>query len=272
MNEAIRLRQICLVTDRMEEVLDVLIATFGWQVCYGKGDLTRYGVPQRDPPDFQKKFFEGLGFKSAILPVGDTFLELVAPVTKNNAARRFLDRRGPGGYMVITEVGDTEPFDARRTQKGWRLAGEVDYPTYHELQNDPRDIGGAILSFSQQREGKPFDGGWFPAGPDKLEKTVPGYGGIIEATVSAPDPAEIAGRWSRLIGRAVAIEGESHAIALDRGRIRFAPGEGKPRLSAIRILAEDISGALARAQAAGLEVASHNGIRVENVTIMLDAA
>lgn len=78
----------------MEAVLDGLVACFGWQVCYGKGDLTRFGVPRREPPAFQKRFFEGLGLKSAILPVGDTFLELVAPVTRDNAARRFLDRAG----------------------------------------------------------------------------------------------------------------------------------------------------------------------------------
>lgn len=267
-DDAIRLRQICLVTDRLRPMLDMLVEVFGWQVSHGKADLTAYGVPQRPVPEFQKKFFEGLGLESAILPVGDSFFELVAPVGEDNAAARFLKRRGQGGYMVITEVTDTSPFADRLDDLDLGLAGQVDYPTYHELQCDPRDLGGAILSFSQQREGRPFDGGWYPAGPDWQQRVTPGYGGIVAAEIRGGDADAAAERWAAAAGRPLEVLHDGgRRMPLLGSEVRFVEDEGKTRLAGIDIVAEDFDSVRNRAAAAGLAIMPEGGIDIGGLVL-----
>lgn len=250
MNERIRLRQICLAVDRLEPAIDRLIDLLQLQVCHGKGDLSRYGVPYHAPPPYQAAFFAKHGITGALLPIGDTFLELIAPLKDDSAVARYLQRRGPGGYMVINEVASTQPYLERAAQQGVRIAGSADYPTYHEVQLDPRDVGGAILSFSMQREGHPFDGGWFPAGPDWHQRAAPGWNGITRAVLSVKDPAAVAARWSALIGRPAEETGRGQAIRLDNATLEFvAGGEGGDRLAEIGVAGSAFAPALARAAA-----------------------
>ncbi|MHA6642772.1 VOC family protein [Mesorhizobium sp. A623] len=254
MGDPIRLRQICLLVPALEPVIDQLIAVMGLQVCYGKADLSRYGVPYTPPPTHQAAFFQKHGLASALLPIGDTFLELVAPLRNDTPAARFLDRRGQGGYMVITEVGTIEPFRARIDAQGARLAGTVDYPTYNELQVDPRDVGASMFSFSLQKEGEPFDGGWFPAGANWQEKAAPGFTAIRRAEISARDPAAVAARWATLIGRPAEAQANTYVITLDgRSEIRFVPStNGQDRLTAIDVQMDGFAEALSKARSAEL--------------------
>ena len=47
------------------------------------------------------------GLENSLLPVGNTFLEVVAPTQSHTAAERYLKQRnGNGGYMVITQYDD----------------------------------------------------------------------------------------------------------------------------------------------------------------------
>lgn len=256
MADRIRLRQICMVVDRLEPVLDRLIAVLGLTVCHGKGDLSAYGVAYHEPPAFQAAFFAKHGITGALLPVGDTFLELIAPLRSDVPAARYLERRGPGGYMVITEVESTEPFKRRAAALDARIAGAADYPTYDEIQIDPRDLGGAILSFAMQREGRPFDGGWFPAGRDWTARAAPGWTGIANAILAVNEPDTVAQRWSALIGRDATGARAAPAIELDKGTIRFESGTGKDRLAAIGVAGAAYRGALERARA---DERSHDG-------------
>lgn len=252
MADPIRLRQICLIVPALEPVIDQLMLVLGLKVCYGKADLSRYGVPYTPPPPHQAAFFQQHGLASALLPIGDTFLELVSPIRGDTPATRFLERRGQGGYMVITEVGAIQPFRDRIVEQGARLAGTVDYPAYNELQVDPRDIGASMLSFSVQREGEPFDGGWYPAGANWHERAASGFMAIRRAEISARDPGKVAAAWSALIGRPVGADGAAHMIGLDRSEIRFVPSaDGPDRLTAIDVEMADFAAALERARGQG---------------------
>lgn len=266
MSAPIRLRQICLIADRLEPVLDDLVDVFGLHVCYGKADLTKYGVPKRQFPTYQQAFFEGLGLVSALLPVGESFLEVVAPVKADSAGARYLQRKGPGGYMVITEVDDLAPYAARTAEAGVRLAGRVEYPTYDELQLDPRDIGSAILSFSQQLEGLPFDGGWFPAGPSFRDKIAPGYSRIVGAVLAAREPKKTADRWSAVVGRQAHTSGDGGFIRLDGSELSFIPGN-EDRLVAIDVAASTFKEARRRALARGIPVDSDGAIGIGGIQI-----
>jgi hypothetical protein len=247
MADRIALRQVCAVVEQLEPVLDCLVA-LGLRVCHGKGDLSRYGVPYHEPPPYQKAFFAQHGITGALLPIGDAFLELIAPLRPDTPAARYLQKRGPGGYMVITEVESTAPFLARAAAAGARVAGTADYPTYHEVQLDPRTVGGSILSFSMQREGRPFDGGWFPAGAGWQERAAPGWTGITAAVLAVKDPAQVARRWSALMARPVEEDEAGPRIRLDNATIEFRAGEGEDRLRAIAVAAPAFRAALAKAQ------------------------
>lgn len=43
---------------------------------------------------------------AAMIPIGDTCLEIIAPVAGNESLRRFLLRRGPGLHHICLEVDD----------------------------------------------------------------------------------------------------------------------------------------------------------------------
>jgi hypothetical protein len=129
----------------------------------------------------------------------------------------------------------------------------VDYPAYNEVQVDPRDIGASMLSFSLQKEGRPFDGGWYPAGSGWREKAVAGFAAIRRAEISAGDPSAVAAKWSRLIGREARKQGDAFTVSLDASEIRFLPSRDKAdRLTAIDIEMTGFDLALARAREAGL--------------------
>ena len=50
-----------------------------------------------------------MGIKNAILPVGDSVLELIEPLDpQQGALARFLQKRGEGVYMIALEVDDLE--------------------------------------------------------------------------------------------------------------------------------------------------------------------
>ena len=50
-----------------------------------------------------------MGIKNAILPVGDSVLELIEPLDpQQGALARFLQNRGEGVYMIALEVDDLE--------------------------------------------------------------------------------------------------------------------------------------------------------------------
>ena len=85
----LRLRQIALVARQLAPVVDDLRELFGLAVAY------------RDPS------VEAFGLENAVLPVGNQFLEVVAPIREGTAGGRYLERRrGDGGYMVILQCDD----------------------------------------------------------------------------------------------------------------------------------------------------------------------
>ncbi|SVC60722.1 uncharacterized protein METZ01_LOCUS313576, partial [marine metagenome] len=57
----LRLRQICLVSSELEKSVKDIRAVFGLDVCYRDPSVDKYGL------------------KNTLLPIGNNFLEIVAP-------------------------------------------------------------------------------------------------------------------------------------------------------------------------------------------------
>jgi len=210
----LRLRQICLVAPSLEPTVGTLCTELGTQVCYTDPNVARYGLV------------------NALMPLGNSFLEVVAPTEPDTAAGRYLERRGgAGGYMVILDCDKIEPWLSYLPSVGVRVANDLNYPgEYRGLQLHPRDTGGALLEINYSRGGA-WDGPYHPAGPDWRGVADRGASRIVAAELQSPDPERLASRWSQVLGRQVEEIAGVPTIDLDLGHLRFVPatdgrGEG----------------------------------------------
>jgi methylmalonyl-CoA epimerase len=67
----------------------------------------------------------------AFLPVGESELELVEPLTTDSGTAKFLERRGEGMHHVCLEVEDIEASLQDLVAKGVRLIDEQPRPGAH---------------------------------------------------------------------------------------------------------------------------------------------
>ena len=92
-DNALRLRQICLLAYDLEWISGVLSAAFDAPVVF------------RDP-----RMAAGGNLTNTHIRLGDSFLETVSPsdkaVAKSTTQTRLLERNGDCGYMAIVQVPD----------------------------------------------------------------------------------------------------------------------------------------------------------------------
>jgi methylmalonyl-CoA/ethylmalonyl-CoA epimerase len=65
------------------------------------------------------------GVRVCMLPVGDTHVELLEPLSADSAVGRFLTKRGPGIHHIAIEVRDIKASLAELKRKGARLIDET---------------------------------------------------------------------------------------------------------------------------------------------------
>ena len=128
-----RLRQLVLVTKEIDSLADQICELFELKISFCDPELISFGLENR------------------MIPVGDTFIEIVSPVQENTAAERFLRKKnGPCGYMVIVDVGDIDLEKRRLEHLGleiiWHENRNLNGVCAQALHLHPKQIGGAILS------------------------------------------------------------------------------------------------------------------------------
>ncbi len=235
----LRMRQICLVARRLAPVVETFRDVFGLEVCRRDSGVGKYGL------------------ENALFSIGNGFLEVVAPVRDGTTAGRYLERRGgDGGYMVITQCADLAQRRARCEAAGVRVANEIRYPDYQELQLHPRDVGAAMLSFSRQEGGEAADGPWHPAASRSTSGlSAASVRSMTGAELQSDDPEQLARRWSEVLELPLSCDERSRpVIALDDARLRFVQatdgrGEG---LAGLDLDCADKGRVLARARSKNL--------------------
>ena len=187
-----RLRQVALVANDLDRTTQRLGRLLGLDYGYHDPGIITFGLD------------------NWVAAIGDTFLEVVAPVEENTTAGRLLERRGgDGGYMVILQVPNLEAAKTRIETGGarivWNARGEGEAGENTEgLHIHPRDCGGAILSID---ESKP-PAAWVWAGPEWQQHDSSFLSQISGVEIQSADPAKMAQRWSELIGTEVS-EGQA---------------------------------------------------------------
>jgi hypothetical protein len=196
-----RLRQIALVATDLEPVVADLCAVFGVEVGF------------RDPG------VAAFGLHNAVMPIGDTFLEVVSPCQSNTTAGRYLERRnGDGGYMVILQSDDLTADRERLDRLGVRVVWSVDLGDARTLHLHPRDIGGAIVSLDAMDP----PASWKWAGPDWQAKVRTNVTrAIVGVEMQSDNPTALATRWANVLNRPLRDDTGAPAIVLDAGVIRF---------------------------------------------------
>lgn len=231
----VRLRQICLVAHDRDAVVADLEAVFSLRVGYVDPGVATFGL------------------HNAVMPVGDQFLEVVAPVRDGTTAGRYLERRGgDGGYMLIFQADDQPAHRARVEAAGMRIVTDFRAHGYTCMQVHPADSGGTFLEIDHM---VPADD-WHPAGPawrDAVDTSV--VTGFVQADVGCIDPDSVAHRWAHVMDLPVTIGRNCgmHKVRPDGFCVRFTPagarGEG---LDAIEIAAHDPASVLERGRSRGL--------------------
>jgi len=231
-----RLRQVALVARKLAPVVDDLTAVLGIEVAFNDPGVGRYGL------------------ENAVMPIGDTFLEVVAPTRPAAAGGRYLERRGgDGGYMVILQADDALAERARVEGMGIRVVERIDRPGAVGSHLHPKDTGGAILSI----DGMEPPQEWQWAGPSWREHVRTDSSlAITGVELQSPDPAALARRWAEILQQQAerAERGEWRVRLPGGGLLRFVEatdgrGEG---VSGVDLAVRDVAAIVARAKQRGL--------------------
>jgi methylmalonyl-CoA/ethylmalonyl-CoA epimerase len=77
------------------------------------------------------------GVRVAMLPLGETHIELLEPLSQDSPVGKFLEKRGPGIHHVAVRVTDIRASLAKLKERGTRLIDET-----------PRQgAGGCLVAF-----------------------------------------------------------------------------------------------------------------------------
>jgi hypothetical protein len=237
----LRLRQIALVANKLEPVLEDFRDVLGIEVCYRDPGVGRYGL------------------ENALMPIGNTMIEVVAPTREDTAGGRYLERRnGDGGYMVITQCDEQAPRRKRIEELGVRLVSDFSTHEFLNMQMHPKDTGGSFFEIDQQLgpNANDHDGPWDPAGGDGWKKAqrLDVVSGVTAAEMQCDDPARTAARWAEIAQLPVGKDKAGNtAVRLENATLRFVPiADGRPEgLGAMDVRVVDRAKALARAKARG---------------------
>jgi hypothetical protein len=197
-----RLRQLVVVARELEPLVEEICLRLGLEVCYRDPSVSHFGL------------------HNALMAVGDGFIEVISPIQEGTAAGRQLERHGEGGYMMLLQVDDLEGERRRVDERGVRVVWEGAGDGIRGVHLHPADIGGAIVSFDVADP--PESWGW--AGPHWRRHVRTDFvSGIAGAEMRSPDPAGLARRWSRVLGRPVerGVEQGEPVVNLDGSVIRF---------------------------------------------------
>ncbi len=239
-----RLRQVAFVAESLAPAVAEVRDVLGLEVCY-----TDPGVEQ-------------WGLTNALFPIGNDFLEIVAPFRPGTAAGRYLARRGgDGGYMVIFQSPDARVERERCAALGVRFVHVADRPgPYCATQLHPKDLGDVLVSIESC--GSPADfrnpaGPWYPAGTQwQPHVRTARIRRLLEVEVQAEDPAAVSGRWSQVLGLPLIRSGQGPArLTFENAALRFVgatDGRG-PGVGALDVEAADRDAVLRAAAARGMQ-------------------
>ncbi|RME20463.1 MAG: methylmalonyl-CoA epimerase [Deltaproteobacteria bacterium] len=100
--------------------------------------------------------------RTAFLPVGDTRIELVAPLDGQGPIQRFLDKRGGGLHHICFSTDDLDADMKRLRGLGYRFTTDEPSPGAHGTRVaflHPATTGGVLIELAEHPGEHPAEGG-----------------------------------------------------------------------------------------------------------------
>lgn len=197
-----RLRQIALAAADCAAASAALCKALQTEICFHDPGVAAFGL------------------ENALMPLHQTFLEVVSPVRENAAAARWLRRNGDGGYMIILQCESAAAHAAavaRAKESGAQVVWETAQGGVYGTHFHPRELG-AIVSL----DAMPAWEEWHWAGPDWRANPATDITGV---QLESPQPAALAARWAALTGLPLSTEAAGETLVFPGGgRLVFLPG------------------------------------------------
>ena len=126
-----RVEHIAIAVDSISESTRMLRDTFGIELEYEE---------------------ERPATRLAMLPIGETYLELLQGNGPNSAVTRWIDAKGPGLFHICFEVDDIDAALAELKQKGVKLRDETPRPGHGGSRIafiDPAATGNVLIELAE---------------------------------------------------------------------------------------------------------------------------
>ena len=201
--------------------------------------------------DYEDKGVSDFGLHNSVMAIGDTFLEIVAPVQETTTAGRLLERMGgDGGYMILVQTDDIEYYRSHTEAQGVRKIWQADKDNVKAFHMHPKDLGATIVSIdwmAPEDEWEWAGKGWQTRGAEYVDK-------ITAVDVQCHDQLTTARRWASVLNQPTMLEGDKHVMRLGAGIINFVEaqddrGEG---VCGIEFRVQDWDGIKSKAEMLGL--------------------
>ena len=233
-----RIRQLVFVSKERDSLVKDLCDLFQLEVAFYDPGIIHFGL------------------ENAVIPVGDTFLEVVSPVQENTTAGRFLEtRKGDGGYMVIVQTDDLKREKLRVESEGirivWNADREEDGIHAQAIHLHPRDVGGAILSIDSMEPAEAWL--WASSSWKKHIKTETSNF-LNGVHIQSTNPESMMRSWEKALGKKGIYTNNQFLINLNESRVVFVEdldgrGEG---IESFEISVKDQKSVIKSAQDLGL--------------------
>lgn len=96
------------------------------------------------------------GVREAMMRIGDSHIQLLAPLTPDSTIAKFLDSKGPGMQQVAYRVADIDAVSTTLRDRGLRLLyDEARRGTSNSRVNfiHPKDAGGVLVELVEPAAG-----------------------------------------------------------------------------------------------------------------------
>lgn len=208
------IRQVVLLVPDLDEAIAQCRETFG------------FTSGTRDPESMAK-----LGFTHEVLSFGDTFLELVAPMTPDSSHGRLVERKGAVGYMLVVQVADLKADIGRAAGLGIEPLFAEDFEGNKISQWHPKSLG----TLAELDQVDPHDSWHFA--PRIFEASCTDVArDIVGAELASADPEAMALTWSQVLDAPLS---DPTTLPLQETVLRFVPAGDATGLVAVDVAATD---------------------------------
>ena len=199
-----RLRQLVFVSKERDRLAKEICDVFDLKEAYNDPGIISFGL------------------ENVLIPLNDTFFEIVMPVQENTTAERFFEKiGGEGGYMIIVDVKNFEQENERVENSEIKIVwnGNRQEEGIHArtIHLHPKQVGGAILSLDKMIPEEE----WLWAGTNWKEHINKSLVDCISGVIlQSSDPNKLCSQWELALGKK---RDSSSAlnISLDQSNISF---------------------------------------------------